>query len=149
MKLDFLNFALNSLSSIERGIVVEILESGEFLVEVKDGPHRLIHCDFLETSDQTLIFLRPGDSVLFLLPKTSEEKGCVLGRIGRYKNQKKELDKKIPENLVFEAKERLDLRCGSSSIIMQQNGKLIVKAVDVVSRAKRNNKIKGGTVNIN
>ena len=148
MKPEYLQFTSDELGSIERGVVVEILENGEISVEVKVGAHRLILCDFLETSDQPKVSLRPGDPVLFLLPRTSEEKGCVLGRIGRYRKPEKEIKKK-PENLVVEAKKRIDLKCGKSSIVMRRDGKLVVKGVDVVSRAKRNNKIKGGSVNIN
>ena len=149
MKPEYLKFTSEALSSIERGVVVEVLENGEISVEVKVGAHRRILCDFLETTDHPRISLQPGDPVLLLLPKTSEEKGCVLGRIGRYQSPEKEREKKEPENLVIEAKKQLDLKCGQSSIVMRRDGKLVVKAVDVVSRAKRNNKIKGGSVHIN
>jgi hypothetical protein len=149
MKPEYLRFTADELSSIERGVVIEILESGEITVEVKAGAHRRILCDFLETTDRPGISLKPGDAVLLLLPKTSEEKGCVLGRIGRYREPEKEVKQKAPDNLVVEAKKRLDLICGQSSIVLRRDGKLVVKGVDVVSRAKRNNKIKGGSVNIN
>ena len=149
MKPEYLKFTPEALSLTERGVVAEILETGEIAVEVKAGAHRRILCDFLETSDQPRVTLQPGDPVLLLLPSTTEEKGCVLGRIGRYRKPEKESVKKQPENLVIEAKKQIDLKCGKSSIVMRRDGKLVVKAVDVVSRAKRNNKIKGGSVNIN
>ena len=149
MKPEYLQFTSEAQSSIERGVVVEVLETGEISVEMKMGAHRRILCDFLETTDRPGILLQPGDPVLLLLPKTSEEKGCVLGRIGRYRRPEKHKEQKAPENLVIEAKKQLDLKCGKSSIVMRRDGKLVVKAVDVVSRAKRNNKIKGGSVNIN
>jgi hypothetical protein len=149
MKPEYLQFTSDELNMIERGEVVEILESGEISVEINIGAHRLILCDFLETSDQPTVLLQPGDPVLLLLPRTSEENGCVLGRIGRYREPVKEIKKKEPDNLVVEAKKRIDLKCGKSSIVMRRDGKLVVKGVDVVSRAKRNNKIKGGSVNIN
>jgi hypothetical protein len=149
MKPEYLQFTSDVLGSLERGIVSEIHETGEVSIEVKVGEHRLILCDFLETSDQPRVSLQVGDLVLFLLPRTSEEKGCVLGRIGRYREPEKEIKKKAPENLVVEAKKQLDLKCGQSSIVMRRDGKLVLKGVDVVSRAKRNNKIKGGSVNIN
>ena len=147
MKPEYLQFISDELSLIERGVVVEILETGEISVEVKVGAHRRILCDFLEMTDQPQISLQTGDLILLLLPKTSEEKGCVLGRIGRYREP--EIKQKEPENLVIEANKQLKLKCGQSSIVMRRDGKLVVKGLDIVSRAKRNNKIKGGSVHIN
>ena len=149
MRPEYLQFTLDALSLNERGVVVELLETGEILVELNGEASRRILCDFLETTDRPRISLQPGDPVLLLLPRTSEEKGCVLGRIGRYRSPKKESEGKESENLVIEAKKQLDLKCGKSSIAMRRDGKLIVKTVDVTSRAKRNNKIKGGSVQIN
>ena len=57
MKPEYLQFMSDELSPIERGVVVEILETGEISVEVKMGAHRRILCDFLETTD------RPGISL--------------------------------------------------------------------------------------
>lgn len=149
MKPEYLQFTVDAMSSIQRGAVVEILKTGEISVEVRVQAHRLILCDFLETSDSTSVSLQIGDRVLILMPKTSEENGCVLGKIGRYSHPENQEELKSPDNVVIEAKKQLDLKCGKSSIMLKTNGKLIVKAVDIVSRAKRNNKIKGGSVNIN
>ena len=40
MKPEYLKFTSEKLSSIERGVVAEILETGEISVEVKAGAHR-------------------------------------------------------------------------------------------------------------
>jgi len=146
MRPEYFQYALDAYSPIDRAVVVEMLETGEILVELNEDKSRRILCDFLETADRSTISLQPGDPVLMLLPKTPEDKGCVLGRIGRYRSPEK---KKEPDNLVIEAKRQLDLKCGKSSVVLRRDGKLVVKAVDVVSRAKRNNKIKGGSVQIN
>ncbi len=51
--------------------------------------------------------------------------------------------------IALEAHDEISLRCGKASITMKSNGKVIVKGVEIVSRAARANKIKGGTVAIN
>ena len=51
--------------------------------------------------------------------------------------------------LVLNAEEELVLRCGSASIQLRRDGKLIIKGSELVSRASGTNKIKGGLVNIN
>lgn len=91
-------------------MVVELLETGEILVELKGEASRPILRDFLETTDRPKISLKFGDPLLLLLPMTSEEKGCVLGGIGRYRNPEKERQQKEPDNLVIEAKKQLDLK---------------------------------------
>jgi hypothetical protein len=47
------------------------------------------------------------------------------------------------------ADSELLLRCGHASILLRSDGKLIIKGIEVLSRASGTNKIKGGLVNIN
>lgn len=53
------------------------------------------------------------------------------------------------ERLVFESEREIVLRCGRSSITLTRDGKVLVKGVDVVSRASGSNKIRGASVKIN
>jgi hypothetical protein len=48
-----------------------------------------------------------------------------------------------------EAEEEVELRCGDAKLRITRDGKVVVLGNDVVSRARRRNRIKGGTVNIN
>jgi hypothetical protein len=48
-----------------------------------------------------------------------------------------------------EADEEIELRCGDATLRITREGKVIVLGNDVLSRARRRNRIKGGTVNIN
>lgn len=47
------------------------------------------------------------------------------------------------------AGERLELRCGKSSIIMEKDGHLTIRGTHVVSHARASNRIRGGSVNLN
>jgi len=126
---------------------VDILQTGEILVDLDGDKARRILCDFLEVCERPVLVLRRGDAVLVALPRTLEEKGCVLGRLGAYLSP--DSSEGEPRSLVIEAKKNVTLKCGDSSIELRQDGKLLVKATDVVSHAKRTNRIKGGSVQIN
>jgi hypothetical protein len=51
--------------------------------------------------------------------------------------------------VTLEGRDEVVLRCGQSSITLTKDGRVVVKGVEIVSRASRTNKIKGGNVNIN
>jgi hypothetical protein len=133
-------------NSVGRGTIVELHEDGAILVDVKRGKSsRRMLCDFLETAEGTGLNLTPGEHILVLLPRTLNERGCVLGRVGRYRQP----DPGPPKEVTIKAKCGLKLTCGESSIEMRRDGKLRIQGVDLVSRAKRTNRIKGGSVQIN
>jgi hypothetical protein len=48
-----------------------------------------------------------------------------------------------------ETDQEVELRCGDAKLRISRDGKIVVLGNDVVSRARRQHKIKGGTVNIN
>jgi hypothetical protein len=50
---------------------------------------------------------------------------------------------------VVETQEEVELRCGDAKLRITRDGKVVVLGNDLVSRARRGNRIKGGTVNIN
>jgi hypothetical protein len=49
----------------------------------------------------------------------------------------------------LEAEREIVLKCGKSSLTLRADGKVVLKGVEVVSRARRTNKVKGGTVRLN
>lgn len=57
-----------------------------------------------------------------------------------------QLDKR---RLDLEASEEIRLTCGKSSLVLRRDGMVIVRGVQIVSRATQSNKIRGGTVAIN
>ena len=60
-------------------------------------------------------------------------------------------DLKVGEEIdvLLEAKENLTLRVGAGSITLRKDGKILIRGKDLVSRADRMNRIKGGAVSIN
>ena len=53
------------------------------------------------------------------------------------------------DRLSLSASSELELRCGDSQITLTKDGKVVIKGVDVTTRASRTCRVKGSTVNIN
>ncbi|MDQ2065685.1 DUF6484 domain-containing protein [Xinfangfangia sp. CPCC 101601] len=47
------------------------------------------------------------------------------------------------------AKERIELRVGRASILMEADGRITIRGTDVISQASRSNRIRGGSINLN
>jgi hypothetical protein len=132
-----------------RGVIDDFLQSGEVVVHVPSSdPATRLCCDFLETSASATVQLKLGDQVLVLSSEGPEQNGIVLGRIGRYRMPQTQANQ-VADHIVVEAKETLTLKCGESSVDLRKDGKLMIRGKDVLSRAKRSQRIKGGTVGIN
>lgn len=99
-------------------------------------------CDVLVTSGGPALRLEVGQPVLFLPPEATDGRGCILGRVERY-------DPEASKRVELEADEEISLRCGESSIALKADGKVVTRGTDVVSSARRRQRIKGGSVDIN
>lgn len=53
------------------------------------------------------------------------------------------------KKIIIDAKQEIVLRCGKSSVILRKDGKILVKGINITSRASRTHKIKGSSININ
>ncbi len=53
------------------------------------------------------------------------------------------------ERVVLAAKQEVILRCGEACVKLSANGKVVVEGADVISSAKRVNRLRGGAVKIN
>ena len=54
-----------------------------------------------------------------------------------------------PRIVEIEGQEEIVLRCGQASITLRRNGKILIRGVQVETRASGTNRIKGGSVQIN
>lgn len=90
--------------------------------------------------------LVPGDEVLVLLAEG--DRAIVLGRVG----PSVEADAAgagLPDEIVLEARKGMTLRVGEGSITLRADGKVLIKGRDLVSHARRMNRIRGGSVSLN
>lgn len=79
--------------------------------------------------------LRAGDRVLVHLGSSP---AVIIGRIGG-----------IPDELVLEAGKNLTIRCGTGSIRIRADGRVLIEGLDIVSRARRAQRVTGAQVIIN
>ena len=138
-----------------RGRIVSISEEGEIMVEgnSEDLP---VPCDFLRTSAGALPALHLGAAVLYAFDEISG-RGYVLGLIQKYRAPLLEANGRLAQvhtehesrELKFNARERIEFRCGQSALLLRQDGSIILKGSDITSRASGLNKIKGAAVKIN
>jgi hypothetical protein len=129
-----------TVQSLVRCIVREVHSDGTVSVEHRNGEF----CEVLETSEGKLR-LAPGDSVLVWFSGDEEERGVIVGRIG----PTLAAPPGTPDELIFKARKNLTIECGDGSITLRGDGKILIKGKDLVSRAQRMNRVKGGAVSIN
>lgn len=53
------------------------------------------------------------------------------------------------ETVAIRANERIELRVGKSSIVMEKDGHITIRGTHLVSHASASNRIRGGSVNLN
>lgn len=131
--------------SILRATVLEIDVSGDPIVSIS-GRGKTFACDVLLAGASYSI--KPGDKVLVLRPSSAEPRGVVLGLIQRYAPPSP-TQGTVVERLEVSATEFIALKCGEAALELRKDGKLLIRGQDVVSHAKRANRIKGGAVTIN
>jgi len=103
-------------------------------------------CDVLNSAEDGRILLAADDEVLVWIPSDHGKRGVILGRIGP---SHAAAPNEAPDEIVVEARKNLTLRVGDGSITIREDGKILIKGKDLVSHAKRLNRIKGGAVQIN
>lgn len=134
-----------SLGTILPGRITEMRSVGE--VQVRTGDGRLHECRVLSPAVGCITV---GDEVLIWHQDDEGTSGVVLGRISEPgARAASATSAPTPETLVLEARENLTLRCGDGSITIRKDGKILIKGKDLVSHAKRANRIRGGSVAIN
>ncbi len=145
MNSDLISAALSAARAAIAS-VIELTEGGDVGVVVPGEPAVRLRCDVLHTADRATLTLALGDRVLVLLPAPGLERGCVLGVVGTYESPRPE---PAPAELRLEAASRVEIRCGESALSMDAEGRVLLKGKDIVTRAKRTQKIRAGTVHIN
>ena len=142
MSLD-LTAALTSgvAAGIGRGFVVGVdSEAYTYRISTEGGD---LEADVLVTS-AARVLPGVGEEVLFWHSGECGERAVILGCIACDPQTKRPA-----ESIVLNAAENLTLKCGDGSITIRKDGKILIKGKDLVSQAKRTNRIRGGSVAIN
>ena len=144
--LQFLTQVAAPAGELQRAHVSKVISDGLIVLSAEATE---VACDLLQTAEQGSLRLAPGDEVLVWIPARSMARGVVLGRIGPAQAVEARAEAQASEELVLEASQNLTLRCGEGSITIRADGKILIKGTDLVSSARRMNRIKGGAVSIN
>jgi phage baseplate assembly protein gpV len=156
---------------IKNGTVAGFKEEGVYLVET-DADRTMIPAYVLQITQGAIPAINIGDQVLMIMD-SNHVQGYIIGVINSFKeNKKKEVQEKdtlnYPDEMVeldmpkkldkvcvngkrifIEADEELHLQCGKSSILINRQGKIVIRGTNLISRSSGPNKIKGASVNIN
>lgn len=95
-----------------------------------------------------LCSLREGDCVIVLRAIPAGD-SIVIGRIRGTDEFEAARAPRTADEIVIEAGKSLTLKVGDGSITIREDGRILIKGKDLVSHAKRNNRIRGGSVQIN
>jgi hypothetical protein len=166
--IDFLLASDSAHRQIGRASVVGVFQDGS--VAVAGVGFDDLRCDVLLTGAGAAPALVPGQAVLVWHPGHAAQRGVVLGRIGAARAGEPapepgavahpplasslppggaEPGDEVPDRIVLEARHSLTLRVGDGSITLRADGRVLIEGRDLVSSARRLNRIKGGAVSIN
>ncbi len=53
------------------------------------------------------------------------------------------------ESVTIQARQRVEIKCGQARIVLRADGAVFINGVDITTRAKKRQRISGGTVSIN
>lgn len=100
-----------------------------------------------------------GRSALVVFTATTSDEPVLMGLMARSDTARLEavanlgsVERSVEidgRRLSLQAGQQLTLRCGEASLTLNADGRIVMKGLEIVSRALRTHKIKGGSVNIN
>lgn len=91
-----------------------------------------------------------GAEVALLFEGGDPERPLIVGRVvGREPFNLRTEVKRDGETLKITAKQRIELRCGKATIIMEKDGRITIRGSYLTSHASATNRIRGGSVNLN
>ena len=161
MKVQQQDVIQQAFNQTRKGTVLEIMKEGLILIQDKADVNAIYPCYFLRTSAGSLPPMNTDDHVIYRVPEFDEAYGVVIGVIEKYMPLNEKVAKKVKQRdvkqmttledkvLHIKADDGLVIECGKSSIILTKDGKVQIKGMDLLSRARGMNKIKGAGVNIN
>lgn len=91
-----------------------------------------------------------GAEVALLFEDGRRDRPLIVGRI--VEPARPETDPTVirdGETVKLTARERIELRVGKASIIMEKDGHVTIRGTHLVSHASASNRIRGGSVNLN
>jgi Domain of unknown function (DUF6484) len=137
-----------TLERIE-GVVLGVLigfETGAPLVIFAGNPcEAAVPARSLAALDHSAI----GAEVALLFEGGDPARPLIVGRIVDPARRPAPVVVRDGERVRLTAEERIELRCGKASLIMEKDGRITIRGSYVTSHASAANRIRGGSVNLN
>jgi len=163
MNRALLKQALAAAAGLARGTIATCRPDGLLEVMVGDSEPQALACQVLMASEPGASCFAEGDDVLLAIVPGSGSDGVVLGKVGSYESAPSSIPEAVEaadeeadgvrtikaRQIVLEADQELTLRCGSGTVRIQEDGKVIIRGEHVLNAARGTNRIKGGSVGIN
>lgn len=132
------------------GVVIGLLigfEGGAPLVVFVGNPRETaIAARSLTELDVTAI----GSELALLFEEGDPTRPLVVGRIVDPAHKNRELQvAREGDRIIITGEERIELRCGLASIILEKDGRVTIRGAQVTSQASGTNRIRGGAVHLN
>ncbi|WP_225028920.1 DUF6484 domain-containing protein [Xinfangfangia pollutisoli] len=92
-----------------------------------------------------------GSEVALLFEDGARDRPLILGRIVEPARTAAQAPLVVADGQMLRlvAQERIELRVGRASIVMEADGQITIRGTDLVSHAARSNRIRGGSINLN
>jgi hypothetical protein len=89
-----------------------------------------------------------GCEVALLFQEGDPRKPLIVGRVVKSGASAPQVVRD-GERVTITAKERIELRCGKATIIMDEDGRITIRGAHIVSHASGTQRIRGGSINLN
>jgi len=90
-----------------------------------------------------------GVEVALLFPEGDARRPVIVGRMVEPTNEEGPQIIRDGRRVKVVANDRLELRCGKSTIIMEKDGHITIRGTYLTSHASAANRIRGGSINLN
>ncbi|RWO45990.1 MAG: hypothetical protein E5Y65_02100 [Mesorhizobium sp.] len=91
-----------------------------------------------------------GSELALLFEDGDPARPLVVGRIVDPAHKNRELQvAREGDRIIITGEERIELRCGLASIILEKNGRVTIRGSQLTSQASGTNRIRGGAVHLN
>lgn len=149
--------SLPAIMNYHEGRIVKVTKNRKIHVAIGDDS-MTVSCAFLRTSAFPQPVLNVGDMVLTLVDENNSC-GYVMGIIEDFNQPQNGVQttqaadstnvEHSCKQIKFNAEERIEFECGAGRIVMDKDGKIILRGKTITTRARGVNKVKGGSVQIN
>jgi hypothetical protein len=137
--------------ALKRGELVAVTMAGR--LEVLDPDSRaILECDCLNSVRLPDPSTSKAPQVVYADLTGGNGRPVVLGVIGQPVTEAKDplaATETDTDRIVLRAGQEITLVCGGGSIRITKDGKVVIRGLDILTRANRTNRIKGGSVQIN